>query len=48
MALVTVGCLLCNLLYPFVLIRYALVIVLLGFLWIRRKAVIGMLMDMKV
>lgn len=47
-ALVTVGCLLCNLLYPFVLIRYALVIVLLGFLWIRRKAVIGMLMDMKV
>ena len=47
-ALVTAGCLLCNLLYPFLLARYALVGVLLVFLWTRRKAVIGMLMDMKV
>ena len=47
-ALVTAGCLLCNLLYPFLLIRYVLVGVLLVFLWTRRKAVIGMLMDMKV
>lgn len=46
--LVTAGCLLCNLLYPFLLVRYVLVGVLLVFLWTRRKAVIGMLMDMKV
>ena len=47
-ALVTAGCLLCNLLYPFLLARYVLVGALLVFLWTRRKAVIGMLMDMKV
>ncbi len=47
-ALVTAGCLLCNLLYPFLLVRYVLVGVLLVFLWTRRKAVIGMLVDMKV
>ena len=46
--LVTAGCLLCNLLYPFLLVRYVLVGALLVFLWTRRKAVIGMLMDMKV
>ena len=47
-ALVTAGCLLCNLLYPFLLVRYVLVGALLVFLWNRRKAVTGMLMDMKV
>ena len=47
-ALVTAVCLLCNLLYPFLLVRYVLVGVLLVFLWTRRKAVIGMLVDMKV
>lgn len=47
-ALVTAGCLLCNLLYPFLLARYVLVGALLVFLWTRRKAFIGMLMDMKV
>ena len=47
-ALVTAGCLLCNLLYPFPLVRYVLVGALLVFLLTRRKAIIGMLMDMKV
>ena len=47
-ALVTAGCLLCNLIYPFPILRYVLVLVLLGFLWSRRKDVIGMLLDMKV
>ena len=47
-AAVTAGCLLCNLLYPYIVLRYALVAALLVFLWTRRKAVIGMLMDMKV
>ena len=47
-ALVPAGGLLCNLLYPFLLVRYVLVGVLLVFLWTRRKAVIGMLVDMKV
>ena len=47
-ALVTAGCLLCNLLYPFTLLRYALIAALLGFIVLRRKAVIDMLMGMKV
>ncbi|MBR7178011.1 MAG: oligosaccharide flippase family protein [Oscillospiraceae bacterium] len=47
-ALVTAGCLLCNLLYPFFLIRYLCVAALLAFLWTRRKSVIDMLMNMKV
>ena len=46
--LVTVGCLLCNLIYPFFVLRYALIAALLVFLWTRRRAVIDMLMDMKV
>ena len=46
--LVTLGCLLCNLLYPFLLVRYILIAALLVFLWTRRKSVIGMLMNMKV
>ena len=47
-ALVTLGCLLCNLVYPFALVRYALIAALLVFLWTRRKAVIDMLAGMKV
>ena len=47
-ALVTAGCLLCNLIYPFLAVRYALVAALLVFLWTRRKSVIDMLMNMKV
>ena len=47
-ALVTAGCLLCNLLYPFTLLRYVLIAVLLGFIVLRRRAVIDMLMGMKV
>ena len=47
-ALVTAGCLLCNFLYPFAMIRYLCIAALLVFLWTRRKSVIGMLMDMKV
>ena len=47
-ALVTAGCLLCNLLYPFTLLRYILIAALLGFIVLRRKAVIDMLMGMKV
>ena len=46
--LVTAGCLLCNLLYPFVLVRYVLVLALLVFLWTRRRSVMDMLMNMKV
>jgi O-antigen/teichoic acid export membrane protein len=47
-ALVTAGCLLCNLLYPFTLLRFCLIAALLGFIVLRRKAVIDMLMGMKV
>ena len=47
-ALVTAGCLLCNLLYPFTLLRYILIVALLGFIVFKRKAVIDMLMGMKV
>ncbi len=47
-ALVTAGCLLCNLIYPFILVRYALVAALLMFLWTRRKSVIEMLLSMRV
>jgi O-antigen/teichoic acid export membrane protein len=47
-ALVTAGCLMCNLLYPFLILRYVLIAGLLALLWSRRKSVIGMLMDMKV
>lgn len=46
--LVTVGCLLCNLIYPFAIVRYVLVIALLAFLWTQRKSIIGMLAGMKV
>ena len=46
--LVTVGCLLCNLIYPFAIVRYVLVIALLAFLCTQRKSVIGMLAGMKV
>ena len=46
--LVTLGCLLCNLIYPFPVLRYALVAGLLVFLWTRRRSVIEMLMGMKV
>ena len=45
---VTAGCLVCNLLYPFLILRYVLIAGLLALLWSRRKRVIGMLMDMKV
>jgi O-antigen/teichoic acid export membrane protein len=47
-ALVTAGCLLCNLLYPFLILRYGLLAALLVLLFTQRKRVIGMLMDMKV
>ena len=47
-ALVTAGCLLCNLLYPFTLLRYILIAALLGFIVLKRRAVIDMLMGMKV
>ena len=46
--LVTAGCLLCNLIYPFLIARYVLISVLLVFLWAQRKSVIGMLAGMKV
>ena len=46
--LVTAGCLLCNLIYPFIALRYAIVAALLVFLWTQRKSVIDMLMNMKV
>ena len=46
--LVTLGCLLCNLIYPFIALRYAVVAALLVFLWTQRKSVIDMLMNMKV
>ena len=45
---VTAGCLVCNLLYPFLILRYVLIAGLLALLWSQRKRVIGMLMDMKV
>ena len=47
-ALVTLGCLACNLIYPFILVRYAVVAALLVFLFTQRKRVIDMLMNMKV
>ena len=47
-ALVTLGCLLCNLIYPFIVIRYICIAALLVFLWTRRRSVIDMLMGMKV
>lgn len=46
-ALVTIGCLLCNLLYPFTIARYLCIAALLALLWCKRKTVIGMLVDMK-
>ena len=46
--LVTLGCLACNLIYPFLLVRYAIVAALLVFLFTQRKSVIDMLMNMKV
>ena len=46
--LVTAGCLLCNLIYPFLVLRYALMAALLVFLWARRKSVLEMLTSMKV
>ena len=47
-ALVTAGCLACNLLYPFTVLRYICIAGLLVFLWSRRKGVIEMLVHMKV
>ena len=47
-ALVTAGCLLCNFLYPFTLLRYLCVAALLVFLWSRRKSIVQMLLGMKV
>ena len=47
-SLVTLGCLLCNLIYPFTAVRYVCVAALLVFLWTQRKSVIDMLMNMKV
>ncbi len=47
-ALVTAGCLLCNFLYPFAMIRYVLIAALLAVICVKRKEVIGMLMAMKV
>ena len=47
-ALVTLGCLLCNLIYPFMAVRYVCVAALLVYLWTQRKSVIDMLMNMKV
>lgn len=46
--LVTAGCLLCNLIYPFILVRYALIAGLLVFLFLKRRAVIDMLAGMNV
>ena len=47
-ALVTLGCLLCNLIYPFMAVRYVCVAALLVYLWTQRRSVIDMLMNMKV
>ena len=46
-ALVTAGCLLCNLLYPFALLRYLCITALLALLWTRRRSILDMLMGMK-
>lgn len=46
-ALVTVGCLLCNLLYPFLVVRYLCIAALLALLWTRRRSILDMLMGMK-
>ena len=47
-ALVTALCLACNFLYPFAVVRYLCIAGLLALLWRRRKAVIAMLVKMKV
>ena len=47
-ALVTAGCLICNFLYPFALLRYLCIAALLVFLWSRRKSIVQMLLGMKV
>lgn len=47
-ALVTLGCLACNLIYPFLVVRYIIVAALLVFLWTRRRYFIRMLTNMKV
>ncbi len=47
-ALVTAGCLLCNLLYPFTWIRYGLILALLALIVIKRRDVLHMLAAMKV
>ncbi len=46
--LVTAGCLLCNLLYPFTLVRYGLILALLALIFLKRRDVISMLSSMKV
>ena len=46
-ALVTLGCLLCNLLYPFLPVRYALIAALLALLWTKRRSILQMLVGMK-
>ena len=46
-ALVTLGCLLCNLLYPFLLARYLCIAALLALLWIKRRSILDMLVGMK-
>lgn len=45
---VTVGCLLCNLLYGFTIIRYVLILALLVVMYRKRKALIGALNSMRV
>lgn len=47
-AAVTIGCLLCNLLYGFVMVRYLLILGLLVIIFLRRKPVIDALVSMKV
>ncbi len=47
-ALVTAGCLACELLYPFALVRYVLVLALLAVLFVKRRQVLDMLSAMKV
>ena len=45
---VTVACLLCNLLYGFLWIRYILIALLLVFIFLKRKYIISTLISMKV
>lgn len=47
-AAVAVGCLLCNLIYPYHLLRYALIAALLGVMVWRRRDLFGALNSMKV